>query len=255
MNNTKIEQYKILAGVIVAQLALLYFILNSTIITWAIAFFVYFLMLGLGISLLNHRALSHKTIEIKSKAIRHFLLFWSTVALQGSSLAWVGMHREHHAYSDTEKDPHSPLDSFWKSYWLSMMHKPNIRFIKDLLRNNEVQDYHRHYWKINIAYSVILFAIFGVEGVLVGHLVPAALTWHASAIVNAVAHAPIKLPKFIAYRNYETNELSKNIPLAGYLTFGEAWHNNHHGMPTNPSFKKNWWEWDLVGQIAKLFYR
>ena len=74
----------------------------------------------------------------------------------------------------------------------------------------------------------ILFLTFGWMGILVGHLVPAAFTWHGVSIVNAVSHAPINLPSILGYRNYETNENSKNIPLAGYLTFGEAWHNNHH---------------------------
>lgn len=253
MKNTKITQYKILSGVILCQLTLLYFLFTGTIMQWSISFFIYFLMMGLGVSLLNHRILAHKSVNVENKFFRHFLLFLSTIMLQGSTLAWVGMHREHHAYSDTDKDPHSPVTlGFWKSYWLSMMHTPNIRFVKDLMREKTIQWYHNNYWKINISYSIVLFILFGFEGMIIGHLVPAALTWHGVSVVNAVSHTQVPVPKIIGYRNFETNEYSKNIPLAGYLTFGEAWHNNHHGDPSNPSFKLKWWEWDLVGQIALL---
>lgn len=253
MTHTKQAQYKILFGVVVCQIAFLYAILTFTAALWLSAFFIYFLMFGLGVSLLNHRMLSHRSVVIDNVFLTHFLLFWSTVMLQGSTLAWVGMHREHHAYSDTERDPHSPKHSgFWASYWLSMMHTPNIRFVKDLLRNRRIQFYHKHYWAINAIYAVALFALFGIIGVIVAHLVPAALAWHGVSIVNAVSHIPANLPGILGYRNFDTTDYSKNIFLAGYLTFGEAWHNNHHSNPTSITFSSKWWEWDLVGQIGIL---
>lgn len=251
MTNTKQEQYKILLGVILCQISLIYMIFFGTGFQWLISFVIYFLMFGLGVSLYNHRMLSHKSVANNNIFLKHFLLFWSTVMLQGSTLAWVGMHREHHAYSDTNKDPHSPVFGFWKSYWLSMLHTPNIRFVKDLIRDTTIQKYHKYYWSINIAYSVILFLLFGVAGVIAGHLLPAALAWHGVSIVNAVSHTNLPMPNILGYRNFNTDDYSKNIPLAGYLTFGEAWHNNHHGDPANISFASKWWEWDLVGQIAK----
>lgn len=252
MTQTEQAQYKILVGVVACQLAMVYMIFIGTGLQWLMAFFIYFLMFGLGVSLLNHRVLSHKSVTIENRFLKHFLLFWSTVMLQGSTLAWVGMHREHHAYSDTEKDPHSPVFGFWKSYWLSMLHTPNIRFVKDLLRDKTIQRYHEYYWTINFAYTAVLFLLFGIEGVLAGHWVPAALAWHGVSVVNAISHTNTPIPAILGYRNFDTNDYSKNIPLAGYLTFGEAWHNNHHGDPTNVSFASKWWEWDLVGQIGKL---
>jgi stearoyl-CoA desaturase (delta-9 desaturase) len=120
-----------------------------------------------------------------------------------------------------------------------------------LLRDKTLTFFHTHYWKINIAYSVLLFVCFGLTGVLIGHWVPAAMTWHGVSIVNAVSHTPVKVPKIIGYRNFnDTGEYSKNIPLAGLITFGEAYHNNHHGDPSNPSFSLKWWEFDLIGKIA-----
>ena len=57
-----------------------------------------------------HRYASHGMFTLTRGWERffHFLTFVS----QGSSFlvprAYAWMHREHHAYSDTERDPHSP---------------------------------------------------------------------------------------------------------------------------------------------------
>ncbi|HJY23269.1 MAG TPA: hypothetical protein VJ279_10310, partial [Hanamia sp.] len=57
-----------------------------------------------------HRFASHKMFTTSKNWERAFyLMTWFT---QGSSYlvprAYAVMHRMHHAYSDTEKDPHSP---------------------------------------------------------------------------------------------------------------------------------------------------
>src|ERR1700756_4518416 len=58
-----------------------------------------------------HRYSSHKMFTMNKFWERFFYLF--TFLTQGSSFlnprAYAIMHRMHHAYSDTEKDPHSPL--------------------------------------------------------------------------------------------------------------------------------------------------
>ena len=38
----------------------------------------------------------------------------------GSPMQWVGVHRVHHAFADTELDPHSPVKGFWFAHcgWL-----------------------------------------------------------------------------------------------------------------------------------------
>lgn len=252
--NTKLEQYKILFGQLFAHAMLVPMFFYGTLESWLIAFFIYFLMMTFGISMLNHRTLSHRAIEIRSKFLKYFCLFMTTISLQGSSLVWVAMHREHHAHSDTEKDPHSPVnDGFFGSYFLSMMYTPKIkRYALDLLRDSDIIFFHKHYWKINILYSLILFLLFGFMGPVVGHLIPAVFQWHGSSIVNGLAHYHKKVPTIIGYRNFETNELSKNLPLFAFLTFGEGWHNNHHGKPSSFTFKHRWFEIDIIASIIVL---
>jgi len=254
MSENKIEQYKILAGQIFVHAMLIPMMAYGHWYHWAASFGMYFMTMTFGISTFNHRFLAHRSIEFASSTLKSICIFLSTISLQGSSLAWVAMHREHHAHSDTGLDPHSPdNDGFFGSYFLSMMHTPNIkRYGIDLLRDKTVIWFHKYYWRINIIYSVTLFLVFGWMGPLVLHWIPAVMQWHGSSIVNALAHFGKPVPAIVGYRNFDTNENSKNLPLFGYLTFGEGWHNNHHGKPRSYTFKHRWFEIDLVANVIDL---
>ena len=73
-----------------------------------------------------HRYASHKMYLTNPYWEKIF--YFLTWMFQGSSYlvprAYAVMHRMHHAYSDTEKDPHSP--HFFKDVWKMMMHTRNI---------------------------------------------------------------------------------------------------------------------------------
>src|SRR5688572_19516989 len=73
-----------------------------------------------------HRYSSHKMFTM-SKGWERFFYFL-TFLFQGASFlnprAYAIMHRMHHAYSDTEKDPHSP--HFMKDVWGLMMKTKKI---------------------------------------------------------------------------------------------------------------------------------
>src|SRR5688572_1371387 len=73
-----------------------------------------------------HRYASHKMFSMNKFWERFFYGF--TAMSQGASFlnprAYAIMHRMHHAYSDTEKDPHSP--HFIKDVWGLMMKTKDI---------------------------------------------------------------------------------------------------------------------------------
>src|SRR6201986_87905 len=75
-----------------------------------------------------HRHASHKMFKMNMFWERTF--YFSTFMFQGSSFlnprAYAIMHRMHHAYSDTEKDPHSP--HFITDVWGLMVQTKNIYF-------------------------------------------------------------------------------------------------------------------------------
>jgi fatty-acid desaturase len=93
--------------------------------------------------------------------------YFLTWFFQGSSYlvprAYAVMHRMHHAYSDTEKDPHSP--HFFKDVWQMMMHTRNIynAFVKNQIA--PLEQFTKEYlpvwnWSRFIEINLILNSIF-----------------------------------------------------------------------------------------------
>lgn len=76
-------------------------------------FFATYVLAALGITFSFHRQLTHKSF----KSPKWFEYIWAYIgssAIQGEPMEWVSGHRHHHAYCDTEVDPHSPKDGlFW----------------------------------------------------------------------------------------------------------------------------------------------
>src|SRR5437867_9264003 len=78
-------------------------------------------------SFFHHRYASHRMFSMTPRTERTFHVL--TYLSQGSSYlsprAYAILHREHHAYSDTEKDPHAP--SFFGNVF-SMMWMTALRY-------------------------------------------------------------------------------------------------------------------------------
>src|ERR1700675_2429730 len=68
----------------------------------------------LATSIYLHRGLAHRALTLHPIADFFFrIILWITTGQERRQ--WVGVHRKHHAFTDTEKDPHSPLvHGFWK---------------------------------------------------------------------------------------------------------------------------------------------
>ncbi|KAK9109642.1 hypothetical protein Sjap_017702 [Stephania japonica] len=68
-----------------------------------------------GIFLSYHRHLSHSSFKLP-KLLEYFFAYCGVQALQGHPIDWVSRHRFHHKFTDTERDPHTPVDGFWFSH-------------------------------------------------------------------------------------------------------------------------------------------
>jgi fatty-acid desaturase len=71
------------------------------------------------------------------------------------------------------------------------------------------------------------------------------LVWHVTWSVNSVTH-------LWGYRNYETDEGSRNNVIVGILGCGEGWHNNHHADPRSARHGHLWWEIDATWLAIRL---
>ena len=70
---------------------------------------MYSCMNGLGIIVGNHRYWTHKSFEFKYSWMKYLCGLCSVISGTGSTIGWVGIHRNHHNKVDAFNDPHSPL--------------------------------------------------------------------------------------------------------------------------------------------------
>ena len=78
-----------------------------------------------------------------------------------------------------------------------------------------------------------------------GVFVRTVAVWHITWSVNSLSHR-------WGYRNYETDEGSRNNWFVALITNGEGWHNNHHADPRAASHGHRWWEWDGIFQVVRV---
>ncbi len=216
---------------VIAHLAIIPMILYATWWQWAIALFVYFLNGCLGMTMTYHRLLSHKSWS-SPKWIEYLFALFATIGLTGSAISWVAIHRKHHGFTDTDKDPHGPTSKgyLWV-HFLSMFAKVEVRYAAHLLRDKFYVFQHKHYFEINILYAIILYFV-SPFAVIYAWLVPAMILWNAGSTIVSISH------------RYGTPH---NDLLLALLVWGEGYHKNHHESANSATFGR----FDLAGWIIR----
>jgi len=109
------------------------------------SYITYYILSSIGITFGYHRYFAHNEYRIP-KIFEIVLLYIGLLCGGQSPLTWCGVHRMHHAYSDTPNDPHSPLYNSWWRILLSLWRVNNIprKFVKDLYMNQRVMFFHKH---------------------------------------------------------------------------------------------------------------
>ena len=69
-------------------------------------YIAYWVLALIGITYGYHRYFAHRSYASNS-LVEIVLLYIGLLCGGRSALTWAGVHRMHHAYVDTDKDPHS----------------------------------------------------------------------------------------------------------------------------------------------------
>lgn len=217
---------------------------------WVVSFLGYCIIGCVGISVGYHRLLTHKSFKTSR--------FWECVctlvgvlAFTGSSIGWVGVHRDHHRYSDSPGDPHSPHEYGAKMLLADYAFTPDKWAIRDMITDRFHQSVHRYYFGLLAAWSALWFVASLLTGKpLLMHCVfiPAALSVWSSTMSNYMNHK-------WGYRPHKTRDQSRNNWLNAIFTFGEGWHNNHHAFPGAWKFGQRWWEVDMGSWFVRMIKR
>ncbi len=206
---------------------------------------VLYVISGLGITIGFHRMLTHKSFET-SRPLKALFLIMGCMALEGDPISWASTHIQHHAHSDDEEDPHSPLEGLWHSHvgWL-FTHKNNIEMYGKWLLKDPTIVWVSKTWYLWAALGILIpTLIAGWSGLIWGGLVRIFLTHHITWSVNSICHT-------FGRRDYNTRDASRNNFIVGLLAFGEGWHNNHHAFPRSAFHGLRWWQIDISAYIIR----
>lgn len=197
----------------------------------------------LGLSVCIHRSVTHRGITFKSIWLKNICLTTAVPVINTSPIEWAYAHRGHHAYLDTDLDPHSPKKiGFWRSYFHLWHYNPKSSSIsvKDLVIDRQVLWFHKHWIKVLASMWLLSWLVFGLQGLLTVMIIG---FWacHAFGVTNANFH-----------HTKEPGEVQDG-PMLTWLCGGENHHAYHHQMASDHRFSRS--RWDPSAETAEFFYR
>jgi fatty-acid desaturase len=218
----------------------------------AVAAVLYYVTIGLGISMGYHRLHTHRGFKTP-KWFEYFLAVCGTLTLEGGPMFWVAIHRQHHQHSDQPADPHTPrVSGFWSHLgWVvfgEAQHNDTAimsRYAPDLGRDRFYQWLSTYHWVPLTSVGLVLLAIGGWPMVNWAIFLRVVVGLHATWLVNSATH-------MWGRRRFMTKDDSKNSWWVAALTFGEGWHNNHHAHPVSARHGLAWYEFDPTWIELKL---
>ena len=241
----------------------------SELLGWhdVVVFAVMYMLTGLGVTVGFHRHLTHRAFATK-RWVRGTLAVLGSAAIEGPVISWVADHRKHHAFADQPGDPHSPhvdhghglrgaLRGLAHAHvgWLFIhTHRgAKQRYAPDLLADPVVRFVDRTFLVWAVGGLLAAFAL----GYAIGGTLTAALTgllWGGGVrmlVVHHVTYSINSLCHFFGRQRFATGDHSRNLAWLAPITFGEAWHNNHHAFPTSAEHGLRRREFDVSALVIR----
>jgi stearoyl-CoA desaturase (delta-9 desaturase) len=211
-----------------------------------------------------HRYAAHSAFRMSRVWEKFFYVL--TFLTQGSSYmsarTYGLLHRLHHAYTDTEDDPHSPT---YSKNAFDLMNQTRKKYADIFNRRMKIEDkflknlpdwpafdkfahpwFTRFLWVVAYTLFYIYFTtaawqfIFLPLTVMIGPV--------HGGIINWFAHK-------YGTTNFAMNNTSRNLFYIDVLMLGEAYHNNHHKFPSSINFGVKKREIDPIYFVILLFNR
>jgi fatty-acid desaturase len=194
----------------------------------------------LGHSLGMHRRLIHRAFDCPLWVERLFVYLGTLVGLAGP----FGMIRQHDIRDWAQRKPtcHPFLahrnsflrDGWWQLHCDLRLANPPTLELEPQVANDPVYQFLERTWMWQqLPWAVLFFAVGGLPWVIWGIAarVSASVTGHW--LVGYFAHNDRPQTCARTWHVEGAGVQGYNVPRVGLITFGEAWHNNHHAFPAS----------------------
>jgi stearoyl-CoA desaturase (delta-9 desaturase) len=200
-----------------------------------------------SVTIFLHRHQAHRALTLHP-ATSHFFRLWLWLTTGMVTREWAAIHRKHHARCETAEDPHSPQQRGINAVLFGgVLLYRNEALNKETLEQYgagtpddwlERKVYSRHRFTGIGIMLLIDVLLFGVIGLAIWAVQMVWIPFWAAGVINGIGH-------YWGYRNFETQDASRNIVPWGILIGGEELHNNHHAYAASARLSNKWWEFDI----------
>ncbi len=200
-----------------------------------------------AVTIYLHRYQAHRAMDMHP-VVAHFFRFWLWLTTGMVTCQWVAIHRKHHAYVETESDPHSPVvygirKVLWQGAELYKKEAGNPETVAQFGHGTPDDWLERQLYRRRESAGIALMLgidliLFGAIGLTIWAVQMMWIPFFAAGVINGIGH-------WGGYRNFETADTSTNIVPFGMLIGGEELHNNHHAFASSAKFSVKPWEFDL----------
>lgn len=233
---------------------MLFGFLNLSFWGYVVAVFVLTQITIASVTIYLHRNQTHRALTLHP-LISHFFRFWLWLTTGMVTADWVAIHRKHHATTDVEGDPHSPVvlgikKVFWQGAELYRSARKDRDMVAKYSHGTPNDWIERHIYSQHSAKGIILMLVldlffFGAPGLTVWAIQMMWIPVFAAGVINGIGH-------HWGYRNFECPDAATNIIPWGFWIGGEELHNNHHTFASSAKFSVKWWEFDIGWMYIRM---
>ncbi|KAJ9559803.1 hypothetical protein OSB04_004963 [Centaurea solstitialis] len=210
-----------------------------------------------GVTLGYHRLLCHRSFKLP-KWLEYFFVYCGAHAFQRDPMFYVNTHRNHHKYSDTNRDPIVIAShGFWYCNMGWLFNNDHVAKQCGELRGGEYSKVPelKAQWFYRFLHYTYFWHPTALATLVYLHGGFPYLAW-AMGMRGVVVHQFASLVTYVSHvwgdRPWNSPDTSTNNWWVAMLSLGEGWHNNHHAFPRSARHGFEDWQFDLTWELIKF---
>jgi len=214
------------------------------------------LTICLGHSIGMHRLLIHRSFACH-KWLEYILVYLGTLVSMAGPFGMMRLHDFRdwsqnlpYCHSFSKHDAGFWRDCFWQLQCKHILKYPPEYNIEEEVYNDKFYRFLEKTWRWQqLPWALFFFFVAGWSGLLLGICLRIFVSLTGHWLIGYFAHQE-------GDRSYTNKNIAvdgRNIPELALITFGEAWHNNHHAYPASARLGHDKAQIDIGWWCIKLF--